>query len=52
MAPTVTLAQSAILTALDFTTGRDTVVMTQLDFPSVRYAIEEMTQLRLVGIKP
>jgi kynureninase len=42
MAPTVTLAQSAILTALDFSNGRDTVVMTQLDFPSVRYAIEAL----------
>ncbi|HET8772067.1 MAG TPA: hypothetical protein VFM71_13875, partial [Gemmatimonadaceae bacterium] len=40
MAPTVTLAQSAILTAMDFSHGRDTVVMTELDFPSVRYAIE------------
>jgi len=42
MAPTVTLAQSAILSALDFTVGRDTVVMTDLDFPSVRYAFEEL----------
>ncbi len=42
MAPTVTLAQSAILTAMDFTRGRDTVVMTELDFPSVRYAIEQL----------
>lgn len=42
MAPTVTLAQSAILTAMDFSHGRDTVVMTELDFPSVRYAIERL----------
>ncbi len=42
MAPTVTLAQSAILSAMDFTKGRDTVVMTQLDFPSVRYALEAL----------
>lgn len=42
MAPTVTLAQSAILTAMDFTKGRDTVVMTDLDFPSVRYAFEQL----------
>ncbi len=42
MAPTVTLAQSAILSAMDFSKGRDTVVMTQLDFPSVRYALEAL----------
>jgi len=42
MAPTVTLAQAAILSAMDFTKGRDTVVMTDLDFPSVRYAFEEL----------
>jgi kynureninase len=42
MAPTVTLAQAAILSAMDFTRGRDTVVMTALDFPSVRYAFEQL----------
>lgn len=42
MAPTVTLAQAAILTAMDFSRERDTVVMTELDFPSVRYAIEAL----------
>jgi len=42
MAPTVTLAQSAILSAMDFSKGRDTLVMTALDFPSVRYALEAM----------
>lgn len=42
MAPTVTLAQAAILSAMDFRSGRDTVVMTALDFPSVRYAIEAL----------
>jgi len=42
MAPTVTLAQAAILSAMDFRGGRDTVVMTELDFPSVRYAIEQL----------
>lgn len=42
MAPTVTLAQAAILSAMDFSRGRDTVVMSQLDFPSVRYAIEAL----------
>jgi kynureninase len=42
MAPTVTLAQAAILSAMDFRGSRDTVVMTELDFPSVRYAIEQL----------
>ncbi len=42
MAPTVTLAQAAVLSAMDFTKGRDTLVMTQLDFPSVRYALESL----------
>ncbi len=42
MAATVTLAQAAILSAMDFGNGRDTVVMTELDFPSVRYAIEQL----------
>jgi kynureninase len=42
MTPTVTLAQAAILSAMDFTSGRDTVVMTALDFPSVRYAVEAL----------
>lgn len=42
MAPTVTLAQAAILSAMDFRAGRDTVVMTELDFPSVRYAVEQL----------
>ena len=42
MAPTVTLAQAAILTAIPFTKDRDTVVMTELDFPSVRYALEAL----------
>ncbi len=42
MAPTVTLAQAAILSAIPFTKDRDTVVMTELDFPSVRYALEAL----------
>ncbi|MEO7823017.1 MAG: aminotransferase class V-fold PLP-dependent enzyme [Gemmatimonadaceae bacterium] len=42
MMPNVTIAQTAVLSAIDFPKGRDTVVMTDLDFPSVRYAYEEM----------
>ena len=42
MIPTVTLAHAAVVSALDFSAGRDTIVMTALDFPSVRYAVEAM----------
>jgi kynureninase len=42
MAPTVTLAQAAILSAVDLTKDRDTLAMTELDFPSVRYALEAL----------
>jgi kynureninase len=42
MAPTVTFAQAVILSSLTFTPGRDTIVMSALDFPSVRYLYEEL----------
>ena len=42
MVPTVTLSQVAVLTALEYSPARDGVVMTALDFPSVRYAIDQM----------
>ena len=44
MMPNVTIAQSAVLSAIDFPKDRDTIVMTDLDFPSVRYAYAEMAQ--------
>jgi kynureninase len=44
MMPNVTIAQTAVLSALDFSRERDTVVMTELDFPSVRYAFAEMAE--------
>ena len=44
MMPNVTIAQTAVLSAMDFLGERDTVVMTELDFPSVRYAYQEMAQ--------
>jgi kynureninase len=44
MQPNVSIAQSIILSAMDFTGGRDTVVMTELDFPSVRYAYEQLAR--------
>lgn len=43
MVPNVTQAQALILSALDLT-SRDTIVMTALDFPSVRYVTEAMAR--------
>ncbi|HEX5437641.1 MAG TPA: aminotransferase class V-fold PLP-dependent enzyme [Gemmatimonadaceae bacterium] len=40
MFPNVSLAQAAIASAVDYAPPRDTVVMTALDFPSVRYVYE------------
>jgi kynureninase len=42
MVPNVSLAQAQILSALDYEKGRDTIVMTELDFPSVRYVHDEL----------
>ena len=44
MMPNVTIAQTAVLSSMDFTKERDTVVMTELDFPSVLYAFAEMAE--------
>ena len=44
MMPNVTIAQAVVLSSIDFPPGRDTVVMTELDFPSVRYAFAEMAE--------
>jgi kynureninase len=44
MMPNVTIAQTAVLSAMEFLGDRDTVVMTELDFPSVRYMYAEMAQ--------
>jgi kynureninase len=44
MMPNVTIAQTAVLSSIDFSKQRDTVVMTELDFPSVRYAYAEMAE--------
>ncbi len=40
MVPNVTLAQSTILTAVPYTERRNRIVMTALDFPSVRYVYD------------
>ena len=37
MVPNVTMAQGVVLSALDYPAGRNRVVMTAQDFPSVRY---------------
>ena len=42
MLPNVTIAQTSVLSALDYTPPRDTIVMTELDFPSVRYVYDEL----------
>jgi kynureninase len=42
MVPTVSQAQAMILTTLTFTPSRDEIVMTALDFPSVRYVTDEL----------
>ena len=40
----VTTAQAAVMSAIDYTPPRDTIVMTALDFPSVRYVYERLAR--------
>jgi kynureninase len=40
MVPNVTIAQAAVLSSLSYESPRDTIVMTDLDFPSVRYVYD------------
>ena len=42
MMPNVSIAQAAVLSAMPFTPERDGIVMTSLDFPSVRYGYESL----------
>src|SRR5215212_708126 len=42
MVPNVTIAQAQVLSSLDYSGGRDTIVMSELDFPSVRYVYERL----------
>jgi kynureninase len=44
MLPNVTIAQTAVLSALSYGDGRDTIVMTELDFPSVRYVYDGLAR--------
>ncbi len=42
MVPNVSLAHAAIISSLTYAPPRDTIVMTALDFPSVRYAVDAL----------
>ena len=43
MVSNVSIAQAQVFSALDYAAGgRDTIVMTELDFPSVRYVYDEL----------
>jgi kynureninase len=44
MFPNVSIAQAAVLSSLAYAPPRDTIVMTALDFPSVRYAYEMLAR--------
>ena len=42
MVPTVSMAQAQVCSALRYDEGRDTIVMCEMDFPSVRYMYDEL----------
>jgi kynureninase len=42
MVPNVTAAQAQVLSSLDYAGPRDTIVMSELDFPSVRYVYDQL----------
>jgi kynureninase len=42
MVPTVSMAQAQVFSALDYGGGRDTIVMSEMDFPSVRYVYDQL----------
>lgn len=44
MVPNVTIAHAAILSSLEYAPPRDTIVMTALDFPSVRYVYDGLAR--------
>ncbi|HKS05597.1 MAG TPA: aminotransferase class V-fold PLP-dependent enzyme [Gemmatimonadaceae bacterium] len=44
MVPNVTIGQAGILSSLDYRAPRDTIVMTGLDFPSVRYVYDGLAK--------
>ena len=44
MVPNVTIGQASVLSALSYAPPRDTIVMTELDFPSVRYVYDGLAK--------
>ena len=44
MIPNVTMAQATVLSALDYTPPRNRIIMTSLDFPSVRYVYDQLAR--------
>ena len=42
MVPNVSLGQAAVMSALEYKSPRDRIVMTELDFPSVRYVYDQL----------
>jgi len=44
MVPNVTIGQATVLSAIEYTPPRDTIVMTALDFPSVRYVYDGLAR--------
>jgi kynureninase len=42
MVPNVSIAQAQVLSSLDYSAPRDTIVMSELDFPSVRYVYDKL----------
>ena len=42
MVPNVTIGQATVLSSLEYSAPRDTIVMTELDFPSVRYVFDTL----------
>jgi kynureninase len=42
MVPNVSMGQAVVMSALQYTSPRDRIVMTELDFPSVRYVYDQL----------
>ena len=42
MVPNVSIGQAQVFSSLDYAAPRDTIVMTELDFPSVRYVYDAL----------
>lgn len=42
MTPNVSIGQAVVMSAIDYSPPRDRIVMTELDFPSIRYVYERL----------